>query len=322
MENISALFRRENARAMPPLLSSDDISFLARWPFYWLAARALPEWCWPKLVEKITSLGRAIAPRQPGRVQRRMSQALNLDAIAAQSLHHKSLHHRAEHLLQVARMRADPGWAPPIHLEGEEHLAAALATGRGAVLWVAHFAYSSLLTKVALSRARHPVWHLSRPEHGFSKSRFGIAYLNPIRAGTEDRFLAGRLVLDRARLGSCLLRARRLLGANALVSMTAGAWEGRGMARGALLGGQMVLATGAPGLAHQAGAALLPVFTLRQDNGEYLVCIGASLLPHGVQDRGAAILGATTAFLALHEPLLCCHPAQWGGWKYLEGADR
>jgi hypothetical protein len=41
------------------------------------------------------------------------------------------------------------GWHPKIALDGEHHLVRALARGKGAILWVAHFAFNSNITKIA-----------------------------------------------------------------------------------------------------------------------------------------------------------------------------
>ena len=143
---------------------------------------------------------------------------------------------RSEHHLQVIREYLW-GWSAPIDLVGAEQVAAALSVGRGAVIWVAHFSLSGLATKKAFDAAKFPVTHISRPEHGFSKSQFGIRFLNPIRVRAELRYLRGRIIIDHARPSSSVRAAKRLLEGNEIVSITAGAWEGdqasnRGQPRG------------------------------------------------------------------------------------------
>ena len=55
-----------------------------------------------------------------------------------------------EHHLQVLRERLT-GWDADIVLDGREHLERARQQGRGAVLWVAHFAFNALAVKIALA---------------------------------------------------------------------------------------------------------------------------------------------------------------------------
>jgi hypothetical protein len=74
------------------------------------------------------------------------------------------------------------------------------------------------------------VWHLSRPEHGFSKSRFVVRFLNPIRVRAELNHLGGRILIDRSAPNNAKKSSERLLGENKIISITAGAWEGRRVA--------------------------------------------------------------------------------------------
>jgi hypothetical protein len=144
---------------------------------------------------------------------------------------------RSEHHLQILRAAGPGGWNAPVELVGREHLDAALAAGHGAVLWVAHFCFNALAAKKALADAGYRAWHLSRPEHGFSKSRLGIATVNRIRVRAELEHLAGRIVIERDKPMSATLAAQRELKRNGIVSITAGAWEGQRLAGIELLGG-------------------------------------------------------------------------------------
>ena len=150
-----------------------------------------------------------------------------------------------------------------LHLEGAAHLDSALAAGRGAVLWVANFCFNALATKKSLHDAGYRLWHLSRPEHGFSKSTAGIALYNGIRTGAERQQLEGRIVFERDRPGAAAVTAMRVLAQNGILSITAGDWEGQRIAGIDVCGGKLHLAVGAPRFARLAGAALLPVFTVR-----------------------------------------------------------
>lgn len=207
------------------------------------------------------------------------------------------------------------GWRPTLYLDGEDHLLGVLKRGKGAILWVAHFAFNGGITKMALHRAGHRVSHLSRPEHGFSKTRFGIACLNPVRCGPEDRYLQQRIVYDRHAPSTAMRRMMRVLKDGGIVSITAGAWEGSGLAEGPMLGGSLSLATGAPRLAAVTGAEILPVFSIRDREGRWRVAIEAPLELMRERDQDALSAAAANDFLRRHEPWVRAYPAQWRGWK-------
>lgn len=235
---------------------------------------------------------------------------------------------RREHWIEVLhawcpRTRA-PGRVGPTRLDGGAILDAALARGRGAVLWVAHFAFAPLASKVALAAAGYRVWHVSRPEHGFSTTRFGIAVLNPIRWRVEERYLAGRLIIDRRNPAAVMLKARRLLARNALVSITAGDWEGARVLEVPFGGATLGLSSGAPALAHLAGAPLLPMITTRPAPGAPTeVSVGPPIDPDRGLARPAWVDAAATDFVARFRPFVERRPEQWRDWSRLRvGAHR
>lgn len=206
-----------------------------------------------------------------------------------------------------------------IRCHGTEHVAGALARGRGVILWTADFPAAGEAIKIALNSAGWPLTHLSRAEHGFSKSRFGIKVLNPIRTRFEDRFLAQRVLYNRAQPDVAKRLIRDRLRGNGVVSITASAHEGRLVAEGAFLAGRLRLAVGALRIALAAGCPVLPVFALRDlaDCGRLDVVIESPLaLPAGATEREA--VGAAVAdFLARLEAHVRRRPGAWGGWRRL-----
>jgi lauroyl/myristoyl acyltransferase len=194
-----------------------------------------------------------------------------------------------------------------------------LQAGNGVVLWVAHFGFNGLATKVALARAGFGVFHLSRPEHGFSKSQFGVRFLNPIRVHAELPHLAGRIVIDRANSNQAKSAAESVLKSNGIVSITAGAWEGRRIAIANLLGGTLELATGAPGLAISSGAVLLPVFTVRdEETGTIRVIVDQPIVQSKEVDKLEQIDRMTQEFVDRLRPYIIDYPEQWRDWKSLK----
>jgi lauroyl/myristoyl acyltransferase len=164
-----------------------------------------------------------------------------------------------------------------------------------------------------LHRAGYAVSHVSRPEHGFSKTRFGIRFLNPMRWRAETKYLRERIVIDRNHPSSAFARAAANLRGNGIVSITAGAWEGRRLAHCQLFRGRMTLATGAPALALETGARLLPVFTVKTGDG-IVVRIGPAIEMTSSLNGEAVIQHAVREFVDELRWLIRQYPDQWRGW--------
>jgi lauroyl/myristoyl acyltransferase len=204
--------------------------------------------------------------------------------------------------------------------EGGEHLDAALAHGRGAVLWIADLVFANDIPKIALARRGIRASHLSRPEHGFSATRFGLRWLNPLRQDFELRYLRERIVYDRNDPNAAGETMRARLAENGVVSILACAQEGRAFIEADFLGARLRMAGGAPRLAYESGSALLPVFTMPawQSHG-FCVTVGPPLALDGANRKEAAA-AATADFLERLEPLVCARPHLWRGWPSLRHA--
>jgi KDO2-lipid IV(A) lauroyltransferase len=202
------------------------------------------------------------------------------------------------------------GRRSPARLAGREHLDAALAEGKGAILWVGPFVFSDLLTKVALHAAGYEVSHLSRVGHGFSATRFGERVLNPIRTRIERRHLAERLVIGRDGSVAALRQLSRRLRANRIVSVSS-----IGMAQQLyqvpFLNGSVQMARGAPSLASQSGAPLLPVFTGRDPDSQWLTVIEPPLTHSEAWPREEAVKRLLLQYAALLEYYVTRWPDQF-----------
>lgn len=315
------IIKRDMQAADRKAFSLDDMLFMLQWPVLKFAAATVPENRWADVAMWIERMKVRLGQPSPAKLAPAILQALGLASFEeAEAIAWRAAARRTEHYIQVLKVRSVRGWGPKMHLEGEEHLKAALARGKGAILWVAHFCFNTQVTKMALKAGGYRVSHLSRPEHGFSKSQFGIRYLNPLRCNAELKYLDQRIIIDRAHPGDSLREAKAVLEDNRIVSITAGAWEGHRVARGPLLSNYFSLATGAPDLAQLTGAALLPVITTCIDGSkDFRVKIGGPLVTE-FEDKLEAIRTATAGFLAALEIAVLESPDQWRGWKYLEFA--
>lgn len=220
------------------------------------------------------------------------------------------------HLLRLQGMRlyAPHGWRPQIRLVGREHIERALAAGRGAVLWLAPMACKDLIAKMALHQAGYQVSHLSRFDHGFSTSLWGAQLFNPIWTRIENRFLAERLVIAPGVQVNPLRVLIKRLRENRLVSVTA-TTEGRRLPhRFPFLNGSIALAEGAASLSVTTGAALLPVFTVRQPDGTYVTMVEPAL--HAATSAATArqVDSLMAQFVKRLETYALRHPCDYHGW--------
>lgn len=227
--------------------------------------------------------------------------------------------HRLESYFQYLKDYARDGWQPNARIENEALLKDATKSGRGAVLWVGHFVFNGLPLKKGMHSAGYEVFHLSRPEHGFSTTRFGMRFLNPIRSTIEERYLAKRIIIERGAEHKAVREAHRLLKEGRTISITAGHWEGRQLAFAPIGKGLLPLSTGAPSLAHATGAALLPIFIVREE-GAFRIIVGEEI-GMAKNSRENAVREAIAGFARQLRRYAVAHPDQWRGWKYLKRPD-
>ena len=212
-------------------------------------------------------------------------------------------------------LRAHRPWqnAPRCTLHGGAHITAALKEGRGAVLWVDEFHFYSLASKVALAEAGFLTVHLSHPTHGFSKTRFGMAVLNPVKISAENRWLKDRVMMSFAGATGALRALQRHLRAGEVVSVTAGA-DAATPIELPFLDGMIRLAPGAPELAHMAKTPLLPVHTIYREDGTFEVTVEPPIEASRDLGRAAFAEAAAREYAARLEPVVLSYPHQWRGW--------
>lgn len=235
--------------------------------------------------------------------------------VTAEAIQEELMATYVEDILHVLREHRPGRWNPEIRISGREHIEAALARRRGAILWISHFAFYSLAGKIALARAGYAVSHLSHPRHGFSSTRFGMRFLNPIRNWAEDRYLEARVFLGLDSSRAALDELARRLAANEVVSITAREAVARPL-EAPFLGGTIGFAAGAPNLAHKTGAALLPVHVFARDDGSYDAVIEGPLDFDPDEPRGQACIGLARQYAVALTPHVLAHPGQWRGWHY------
>lgn len=308
---------RETARLSErALVSRRDLATLGRLSWSIPAALLLPESRWQALCGRAHLVG-ANLPGTRDKAAPAIARAFGIPAELAARLGRQLQANRYELAMQCVRGLRPGGWDPQIAFEGRHILDAALAKRRGAILWVSHFVFAPNVVKMALHREGYELLHVSRPEHGFSSTRFGIAALNGIRTRFEDRHMAGRIVIDRTRPAHAVFAARAALAENKVVSFTGGAWEGLRFAEAPFLGARVRLAAGPITLAKLTGAALLPALGVRNDDGGFLVRIADPIDVTAALDADAALRSAAARYLSLLALDVHRYPDQWRGWASL-----
>jgi len=211
--------------------------------------------------------------------------------------------------LQLLACCPPRAWRPDAELEGQEHLDTALARGRGAILWTTTFAHNDLFTKAALAGSGHHAHLLSRSSHGFSGSRFGRRFLNPVYLYVEQKFLGGNIVIDDHGNAEALAEVKRRLARNELVIIYM-VPLGRRLATRSFLHGRINIATGVLNLACETGAAVVPVFTTARAGGRTVTTLTEALPAMAEAGRAAAIEHMLDAFVPALEAWVQAYPEQ------------
>jgi lauroyl/myristoyl acyltransferase len=297
------------------LWSRDDARFMIRAPFLLGAAIFCPETKWNEIARLVDSMSNFRRSSDYSPELASVTEKLNTNSNQLQQIIATSRVNQIENLIINFHSLMRNEWRPKFEISGRQYLHQALSEGKGVVLWVAHFAFASLFTKMALFQAGYRISHLSRPEHGVSKSRFRIKYLNWFRCKAENRNLNLRIIYVRDQPQLARDAALAALGRNELLSITVGAWEGRHLATGELLGSHYTVSTGAPKLAFLTGAKLLSVFTTRNgETGNYEVAVSAPLAERYHSSQEEFIRASTHELMTRHEVAIRKAPEQWRGW--------
>lgn len=287
------------------LVSLKDLAFTAALPVLCAVA-----WLTSARFQKglASSIAKVAAKMAPAKAQAERRRFVSSFADQDASSFYVDVRALANHeTLNLLKLGSPFGAKPRAVLVGREHLDRALAKGGGAILWVAPTTYGPMMTKVALAQAGIPLWHLSRPSHGFSNTSFGRAFLNPIRVRAEGRCLAGRIVIRDGDVRAALAELTERLQQNCPVSITLGV-EGRTLLKTPFLSGTMTAPARPVQLARQNGAPLLPVVTLERPDGSFITAIGPPLIAPEADRSEAEVMQKLAQFLTPHAKT---YPAQF-----------
>ncbi len=280
---------------------------------------AVPERHWHRLAKRLLWIGSYWRSHSASVRQQRIEQALRTSAFSRSTPRELDRQIGVNWIVrqfQILRSYRPGRWRPQIELAGREHLDAALSKGRGAVLWCSTFAFDPIVTKMALHCAGYAISHLSTRSHGYADSRFAMHFLNPIMVHVENRYLQSRVVIDQGPSGA-MDRLRAAVRGNGVVTIVAVSGASRRPAVVPFMGCELPIGMGAPNLAHEEGAALLPLFTFRRPDDTYLVLIEPELPVDRTLSRLEAARQAVEAYVGRLERHVVDHPDQWRAWDTL-----
>jgi lauroyl/myristoyl acyltransferase len=287
-----------------------DVIAYAGMPAQVFVADVLPESLWPPLARVAPLLRSLRNPdwrrREVARIARYLGQDAQDPAIGG-VLDELLAARQLSRWWSLAARRSG-GWRPRVRLFGQEEIERALAAGKGALVWVAPFAFAPLAAKAALSDHGADVVHLSRVTHGPAISLWGAHHVNRFYVAAEARFVRERVLIGADGSSTkALLRLARHLAGNGVASIMAGSSADRPLTV-SFLNATLRIAPGAPALARRTGAALLPVFTVVQPDGMAAVHVTDAIsVASGIDD-------AARAFASRLESFVLAAPGQflWG----------
>ena len=310
---------------VPPaaLLTAYDLKIalglLAALPFAWLA----PARAFGSIANVFGRAGSVIGLSDEKALGAKINRMANgyLDEESGMAAGFEFEAHRYQDYMQILRANGPMDWRPDLQVKGIDVIEDALSRGHGAILWVSHFVFGTLLTAMALERAGLRPRHATLSSHGFSWSSFGRVVLNPIRCRVEERYLE-RIVVDNEVAVAGMRTLMKTLASNGLVTIVAGAWAGRQIHELSFLNGKIKLATGPVSLARSTGAALIPVHGLWDRDAKVFRIIAEAPIPipgHGNRHWLAEeVMGA---YLERLRPWVLRFPGQWRGWVRMAAGD-
>jgi lauroyl/myristoyl acyltransferase len=259
-------------------IDATDFEKLVQLPAFTLVAWFVPERFWfpvCRLVAQFTGL--LMRSRRKASIARVPPYIIELAGNSADLISLDVIAGWHREIVEVLRCLRPGGWNPEIDLYGEAHLVEALSKGRGVILWSGHFESAALITEMGLAQHSYLSFHLTRPDHGFSASPFGIRFLNPLRLSVENRYLAGRIMMNPGETSKSLRELRQRLSQGRLVSIMARDDRASQTRPGKFFDSERQLPTGPITLARASKAPLVPVFMVRRGPRRFEVIIEAPI---------------------------------------------
>lgn len=170
-----------------------------------------------------------------------------------------------------------------------------------------------MLGKVALLERGFHLCQLHGSQHGGSESLLGQKVVRGIYRKAETRLFVEVIDIDDDSLGY-LRRVVKRLRQNCVVCVSALGEVGRKFISLELLNTRHYFATGVVSLARMSGAALVPLFCLREADGQYRLFLEKPIALGNEGDEATA--QAIAQYVRLLESYIRRYPEQWSRWYF------
>jgi lauroyl/myristoyl acyltransferase len=199
-----------------------------------------------------------------------------------------------------------------VHIDGLEHLEAALGRGKGVILWEMPFG-KRLRAKAVLIHRGFRLIQLHARSHGASYSWVGQNVIRKIHRRLAAGLYADLLEMNRESI--YLRRVLERLRRNEIICMQGWGGAGRKFVSVNFLGTPYHFATGAARMAQRSGAALIPMVCFRDHANEHQLMLGEPVQLERMGNADASLIAAVTHYARLLESFVRRYPDQWGGWR-------
>jgi lauroyl/myristoyl acyltransferase len=313
------LGRSATARIKQRLVRSADLREAALFVLFGPTGLLLPVRWWPRIANVMHRARRGLKKRRLPFYAARFRAVFgeSMSPAAIRDWYRRAEQHADRKRLYTVTSYLSRRWQPDIALSGEDAITAALAAGRGVILWFDSFVHANLVAKRALAGAGCEIHFLSSRYHGVSVSWFGQKFLNPVYVDAEMQYLRERIVLHESNQTSCTRRMWTVLRQNGIVGVTNGVSSNMRFIETPFgTSARLALPTTILSLALESGAPILPIAALEVTPlREYTVLVGPAIMPDASIDKRAAMERAARQYANWLLPLVRDNPEQWTGWK-------
>jgi lauroyl/myristoyl acyltransferase len=198
------------------------------------------------------------------------------------------------------------------HLEGREHLDAAVKDGKGAIVLMFHFGMAQMIHPVLNLMGYETLIHIARAVP-YLENTFNWARQIAVRSATALDKVAGPKVYHYPNMVFPMLVRRLRKGG--LVAMTADGMASTDFREAPFLGGTMRLPAGPAQLSGKTGAPVLAVFIVPEGLSSHRIVIHPPV--HTRQDSPEGVQEAMAAYCAILEQWVRAKPWWWAVWQQL-----
>jgi lauroyl/myristoyl acyltransferase len=285
-----------------------------------LAPRLWAYWLWPAFPKFAAAVHYRLAGKRRAAVARQLSGWLGpetgedeISRIVRASFTSRWMHGELHHLATLGSSGSVRRSAcAEVEIEGLPHLAAAVARGRGVVLWDCFFG-KPLLAKAVLREKGFRLVQVRHRYHATSRTWLGRTLVRRANRAFDRALFAGVIEVWGGSIAP-VRQIKRAVARGQVVCINALGNTGVRHVEIEHFGAKRQISPGAVSISRVLGAPLVPVFCFTQDDGRDRIFIEEPIQIDPDLERPAAAAAAAAHFVALLEEHARRRPEQWYGW--------